>query len=167
MSLTNPENSNISSESNEWKWLGFSKKVSLALWAFILSTNLALAEPNKVIWTVSFETWWTAELYIDKNWKYQIRNGNAKNGSDYVYGKSIINGESYIVFSDSIDRELEVFLERDILIYKEYVQRFWEWKAYKLVKKREEFIRNFMISIPNSTLEEAFKAWNIVLLKIY
>lgn len=171
MSLINLDN-NIS---REWKKrnLDLWKRVSLALWAFVLSTNLALAEPNKTIWVVKFMEWWTAELYKDKNWDYQIRNGNFKNGSDFFYGTTIINGKKYIVYSSGYYHKIEVFLEKDWDLYREYLKKYGQDKAYKFIKAREQYLENFLKDNPLSDfdseterLEKALEWWDFVLERI-
>jgi hypothetical protein len=72
MSLRNLEQENILTNNSGW-W-SFWKKVSLAIWAFVLSANLALAETNKTISIVTFGDGATAELYQYKDWSYWIRN---------------------------------------------------------------------------------------------
>ena len=60
MSLRDLEQKNILTNWQNREELSFPKKISLALAAFVLSTNLALAEPNKTIWIVNFMEWGTA-----------------------------------------------------------------------------------------------------------
>ena len=125
MSLINLEQKNILTQWQNREELSFPKKISLALAAFFLSTNLVLAEPNKTIWLISFESWGTAELCVNKDWKYFIQNWNAKNGSDYIYGTVIIDGKIYIVYSDSYENDLKLFLKSDIEIYRDYYKKYW------------------------------------------
>jgi len=173
MSLRNLEQENILTNNDNSYRLSFWKKVSLAIWAFVLSTNLALAEPNKTISMVDFMEWWTAELYKDKNWAYGIRNWNSKNGSDFVYGTTIINGKKYIVYSSGYDHEIEVFLETDLDLYKEYLSKYGEKRAYRLIKAREQYLENFLKDNPLSDfdseaerLEKALEWWDFVLDRI-
>lgn len=170
MFLINLEQENILSEPNKSQWLSFSEKVWLFIWTIVLSTNLALAEPNKTIWTVSFMEGWTAELYKDENWEYQIKNWNSKNWSDHIYGTIIIDGEKYIVYSPWIWYEIEVFLEKDWELYREYYKKYWEKKAYKLVKARENYLSNFLKDNPilkfsseTERLEKALEWWEFIL----
>ncbi|NVP17660.1 hypothetical protein HUU51_02990 [Candidatus Gracilibacteria bacterium] len=153
MSLRNLEQKNILTNKESSDRLSFGKKISLAIGAFVLSTNLALAEPNKTISMVDFMEGGTAELYKDKNGAYGIRNGNSKNGSDFIYGTTIINGKKYIVYSSSYDYEIEVFLETDLDLYKEYLSKYGEERAYKLIKAREQYLENFLKDNPLSDFD--------------
>jgi len=165
MSLKNLEQKNILNLENSG-WLSFSKKVSLAISSFLLSTSLALAEPNKTISTVNFIEWGSAELYKNDNWKYEIRNGNSENGSDYIYGKTIINGKKYIVYSSWVWYDIEVFLESDSKLYKEYSDKYGFQKAYKLIKAREQYLENFYKDNPSLDQKNALNSWELVLNKI-
>ncbi|MDD3145620.1 MAG: hypothetical protein PHV23_05965 [Candidatus Gracilibacteria bacterium] len=170
MSLIKLEQNNILIQGQNREELSFPKNISLALAAFVLSTNLALAEPNKTIGTVSFMEGGTAELYVDKNGDYQIRNGNSKNGSDFIYGTTIIEGKKYIVTSPGIGNEIEVFLEKDGELYREYYKKYGSKKAYKLIKARENYLKNFLNDNPISKfsseterLDKAIEGWELVL----
>lgn len=173
MSLRNLEQENILTNNDNSYRLSFWKKVSLAIWAFVLSTNLALAEPNKTISRVDFIDWWSAELYKDNKWLYQIRNWNSKNGSDFIYGTTIINGKKYIVYSLWYNHDIQVFLESDLEKYREYLTKYGEERAYKLIKAREQYIENFLKD--NHTFDtdsdvdiskRASESWELVLKKI-
>lgn len=173
MSLRDLEQKNILTHWQNREELSFPKKISLALAAFVLSTNLALAEPNKTIWIVNFMEWGTAELYKNNKWKFEIRNWNAENGSDYIYGTTIIDGKKYIVYSAGIEYEIEVFLETDWDLYKEYVTKYGKKRAYKLIKAREQYLTNFMKDNPiskfsNETerIQKALEWWEFVLERI-
>lgn len=157
-------------QDNDWinkkTGLKFSKQVSLAIWAFVLSINLSIAEPNKTIWLVDFIEWGTAELYKDKNWNYGIRNWNSKIWRDFIYGTTIINGKKYIVYSPGIWYNIDVFLESDLEVYKEYLSKYGEKRVYNLVKSMEQYLENYLKDNPNSTLEEALKWWEVILKKL-
>ncbi len=167
-----PEN-NLSLGWKEKRKKSFWKEIILSIWAFVLSTNLVLAEPNKTIGIVNFLEWWTAELYKDKNWKFEVRNWNSKKWTDHIYGTTIINGKKYIVCSMWIWYDIEVFLEKDIIIYKEYLVKYGKNRAYKLVKSREQYLENFFKDNPLSdSLNEidrekrALDWWEVVINKI-
>jgi len=173
MSLRDLEQKDILTNWQNREELSFPKKISLALTAFVLSTNLALAEPNKTIWIVNFIEWGTAELYKDKNWNFEIRNWNAKNGSDFIYGTTIIDGKKYIVYSAWIEYDIDVFLESDWDLYKEYVAKYWIKKASKFLKEREQYLENFLKDNPVSNfkseterLEKSLEWWEFVLERI-
>lgn len=173
MSLIDLEQKNILTNLQSREEIWFSKKIGLTLAAFVLSTNLALAEPNKTIGLVKFIEWGTAELYKDKNWKFEIKNWNSKNWSEFIYGITIIDGKKYIVYSPWIEYDIEVFLESDWNLYKEYSNKYWIKKASKLLKFREQYLENFLKDNPISNfkteterLEKSLEWWEFVLERI-
>lgn len=173
MSLRDLEQKNILTNWQNKEELSFPKKISLALTAFVLSTNLALAEPNKKIWIVSFTDWSSAELCLDKKWTYYIQNGNSKNWTEYIYWIAILNGKKYIVHSLWIDYDIDVFLEADLDLYKEYIFKYGQEKAYKLIKAREQYLEIFAKDNPTSNfsneserIQKSLEWWEFLLSKL-
>lgn len=171
MSLTQLEQKNLSSKKGNF-WL--TEKVSMFIWAFVLSTNLALADVVKPISVVNFRQWRTAELFLDKEGKYYIQcNNNSKTWDDFISGTTIINWKKYIVFSPWETTPIEVFLESDLEIYKEYNKKYGEENAFRLVKAREEYLSNYMKDNPVSKFaseeernKKALESWEFILEKI-